>query len=85
MIWFGEGCLRKGIAEFVAHYRTVRNHQGLDNQLIIPDTTDAGNRGRLRRRERLGGLLNHIHCGACKQNIFNFRAIRGSKSAGRMI
>ena len=61
MIWFGEGCLRKGIAEFVAHYHTERNHQGLDNQLIIPDTTHAGNRGRLRRRERLGGLLNHYY------------------------
>jgi putative transposase len=61
MIWFGEGSLRKGISEFVAHYHTERNHQGLDNLLIIPDHAQAGNRGRLRRRERLGGMLNYYY------------------------
>jgi len=35
MIWFGEGSLRKGISEFVKHYHGERNHQGLDNRLIL--------------------------------------------------
>ena len=61
MIWFGEGSLRKGISEFVAHYHKERNHQGLDNRLITPDNSHAENRGRLRRRERLGGMLNYYY------------------------
>jgi putative transposase len=61
MIWFGEGSLRKGISEFVAHYHRERNHQGLDNRLIIPDDCHTGNRGRLRCRERLGGMLNYYY------------------------
>ena len=47
MIWFGEGSLRKGISEFVTHYHGERNHQGLDNRLILPDESHAANRGRL--------------------------------------
>jgi len=61
MIWFGEGSLRKGISEFVAHYHKERNHQGLDNRLITPDDSHAKSRGRLRRRERLGGMLNYYY------------------------
>ena len=37
MIWFGEASLRKGITEFMAHYHQERNHQGLNNRLIISD------------------------------------------------
>src|SRR5262245_26745463 len=44
-------------AEFVEHYHRERNHQGVGNRLITSapasDTT-----GRVRRRPRLGGLLN---------------------------
>jgi hypothetical protein len=58
MIFFGEGSLRKGIDEFVLHYHAERNHQGLDNRLIVPDKGQAGHRGAVLRRERLGGLLN---------------------------
>jgi transposase InsO family protein len=35
MILFGEGSLRKAIHEFSAHYHYERNHQGLENRLII--------------------------------------------------
>jgi hypothetical protein len=51
----------QGISEFVAHYHGERNHQGLDNRLIIPDDSHAGNCGRLRCRERLGGMLNYYY------------------------
>jgi transposase InsO family protein len=61
MIFFGEGSLRKGIREFVLHYHGERNHQGLGNRLIMPDELQAGARGTVLRRERLGGKLNYYY------------------------
>jgi putative transposase len=61
MILFGEGSLRKAIREFVAHYHGERNHQGLGNRLIIPDESHGGNSGAIRRRQRLGGMLNYYY------------------------
>ena len=61
MIFFGEGALRKGIDEFVLHYHGERNHQGLDNRLIVPEEGQAGRRGAVLRRERLGGMLNYYY------------------------
>ncbi len=61
MIFFGEASLRKGIREFVLHYHGERNHQGLGNRLIIPDASHVTICGRLRRRERLGGMLNYYY------------------------
>jgi len=49
---------RRAIIEFVAHYHLERNHQGLDNRLIA-GTPAANAAGRVRRRSRLGGLLNY--------------------------
>src|SRR5215469_4284432 len=43
MIFFGEGSLRKGIHEFVLHYHSERNHQGLGNRLIVPENSKLGN------------------------------------------
>ena len=57
LIPIGERHFRRAVTEFVEHYHRERNHQGLDNRLIAGTlTTDAG--GRIRRRPRLGGLLN---------------------------
>ena len=61
MILFGEGSLRKGMQEFITHYHGERNHQGLGNRLIMPDEWHAGHRGAIRRRERLGGMLNYYY------------------------
>jgi len=61
LILFGEGSLRKGIQEFGLHYHSERNHQGLDNRLIIPDQSHGGARGTLRRNQRLGGMLNYYY------------------------
>ena len=45
-------------AEYVEHYHRERNHQGLENELI--EGVRAVERvGRIRRRQRLGGLLNY--------------------------
>jgi hypothetical protein len=35
VILFGES-LRKTVREFIAHYHTERNHQGVGNLLIVP-------------------------------------------------
>ena len=43
--------------EYVEHYHRERNHQGLDNALIDGALQTEGVR-RIRRRPRLGGLLN---------------------------
>ena len=59
VIPFGDRHLRRMIAEYVEHYHRERNHQGLANELIERVPIGAGNLGRIRRRQRLGGLLNY--------------------------
>ena len=59
VISFGERHLRRTIAEFVAHYHCERNHQGLGNELIEGAPAVDNKVGRIRRRQRLGGLLNY--------------------------
>ena len=61
LILFGKGSLRKVIREFVAHYHLERNHQGLGNRLIIPETCPSQCSGPIQRRQRLGGMLNYYH------------------------
>ena len=61
MILFGEESLRTAIQNFVAHYHTERNHQGLSNRLISPEVGHLGNAGVVQRRQRLGGMLNYYY------------------------
>jgi transposase InsO family protein len=58
VIPFGERHLRRTIAESVEHYHRERNHQGIDNELI-EGAPARDHVGRIRRRPRLGGLLNY--------------------------
>ena len=60
VILFGERHLRRTIAEFVAHYHAERNHQGIRNELIQPLERAEG-QGRVRRRQRIGGMLNYYY------------------------
>jgi transposase InsO family protein len=53
----GERHFRHAVTEFVDHYHLERNHQGLGNRLIL-GTATADTAGRVRRHQRLGGLLN---------------------------
>jgi putative transposase len=53
----GERHLRTVIREFVEHYHSERNHQGLGNVIPFPSAVTPS-AGRICRRERLGGLLN---------------------------
>ena len=61
IILFGEASLRKAIREFVAHYHMERNHQGLENRLIIPLEKPPGTSRTVRRRKRMGGMLNYYY------------------------
>ncbi len=54
----GERHLRRTVREFVAHYHSERNHQGLGNVIPFPAPGTPDESGPIRRRERLGGLLN---------------------------
>ena len=60
LILFGERRLLRVLDEFVTHYHWERNHQGLGNELIMPETRPLGGT-RVRCRQRLGGLLRYYH------------------------
>jgi putative transposase len=59
VIPLGERHFRHALAEFMVHYHRERNHQGLGNELIDGEHHQRG--GRVRRRQRLGGLLNYYY------------------------
>jgi transposase InsO family protein len=61
MVILGERSLYHVIHEYLAHYHTERNHQGLDNRLIAPEGTVGCQTGHVMRRERLGGLLHYYY------------------------
>src|SRR5438128_80345 len=61
MVILGERALYYTIHQYLAHYHTERNHQGLDNQLIAQEGEVGCQMGPVVRRERLGGLLSYYH------------------------
>jgi putative transposase len=61
MVILGEHFLYYTLQEYLAHYHHERNHQGLTNQLIIPEPDLGSHSGQVRRRERRGGLLSYYH------------------------
>src|SRR6266498_52954 len=61
MVMLGEAALSYVIHQYLAHYHTERNHQGLDNHLIAQEGAVGGQTGPVVRRERLGGLLSYYH------------------------
>lgn len=60
VILIGERHLRRALSEFVVHDHAERNHQGLGNALIQPSTQPDAS-GPVRRRQRMGGMLNYYH------------------------
>jgi len=58
LVPLGDRHFRLAIAEYLEHYHRERNHQGLDNELIA-GAAAMRTIGPVRRRERLGGLLNY--------------------------
>jgi len=61
LIFFGEQSLRKALTEFTTHYHTERNHQGIANTIIDPDTSVGNAQGDVQCRERLGGMLRYYY------------------------
>ena len=60
VILLGERHLRRTITEFVTHYHRERNHQGIGNELIQP-LGRVEPHAPVRRRERMGGMLNYYY------------------------
>ena len=64
MVILGERHLRWALREYMDHYHSERNHQGLENRLIMdrrpPPEADEVH---VDCRERLGGLLKYYHSG----------------------
>ena len=62
LIFVGEAMLRRALREFVVeHYHTERPHQGLGNEMPRKSCQQMPLIGRVRRRERLGGLLSYYY------------------------
>lgn len=60
-VLFGETSLRHVVREYLAHYHSERNHQGIGNVIPFPDPKLGMRTGTLAKSERLGGLLNFYH------------------------
>jgi hypothetical protein len=61
-ILFGENALRHVLKSYMVHYHQERPHQGKGNVILFPSAyTDQKSEGRIRCRERLGGLLKYYH------------------------
>src|SRR5215203_5199687 len=61
MIFIGQASLRRAVAEYMKHYHRERNHQGIANRLIYAPAVVAANDAEIRRRARLGGMLNFYY------------------------
>jgi transposase InsO family protein len=58
LVLLGEGHLRRALSAYTAHYHRERNHQGLNNRLILPSPAGPSD-GAIRCRARLAGLLRY--------------------------
>jgi transposase InsO family protein len=61
MLMLGERSLHYVLQQYLTHYHTERNHQGLANQLIAPERGLESRSGQVRHRDRLGGLLRYYY------------------------
>ena len=61
MIFFSQRSLENAVRQYIEHYHTERNHQGLANELIHPDGNVETVAGKIECRHRLGGLLKYYH------------------------
>jgi hypothetical protein len=60
LILFGEGSLKRALAEFVEHFHTERPHQGKGNVLLFSsDGLQQTAAAQITCKQRLGGLLRY--------------------------
>ena len=60
LVLVSERQLRTAVREYVAHYHTERNHQGIGGQLLEPPSNNNAV-GSIECHERLGGLLRFYY------------------------
>jgi hypothetical protein len=60
MIFFGWDSLEHAISQFMSHYHAEGNHRGLEKRLLYPAPAIALSQP-VRRRQRLGGMLNYYY------------------------
>ena len=60
-VLFGKKALSHSIKEYIAHFHHERNHQELDNTIPFPFETVGDITGKIRKKERLGGLLKYYY------------------------
>ena len=61
VIFFGERSLRKAVREFLIHFHSERNHQGLDNRMVEAGNAVGCATGEIECRARLGGILRYYY------------------------
>ena len=61
IIPLGEKHLRLAIRDYMEHYHTERNHQGLDSRIIFAADNVGRSIGDIKTRSRLGGCLNYYY------------------------
>jgi len=61
IILFGERSLRRPMKDYIAHYHIERNHQGRNYLLLFHWISKTDHDQPVRRRDRLGGLLQYYH------------------------
>jgi len=59
MLMVGKRSLHDTLSHYLAHDHTERNHQGLDNRLIVPEPANDDASQKVVRHDRLGGLLSY--------------------------
>lgn len=72
MISFGDTSLRKATTDFLAHFHTERNHQGLGNRLIEGGEEVGRSTDQVHCREWLGGMLYYHRKAAWKPRSMRF-------------
>ena len=61
LIFLEDASLRTAVQNFLEHYHAERNLQGVSNRIICPEAGHLGASGTVRRRRRLGGMLNYYY------------------------
>ena len=61
MVLFGQESLHRATREYLEHYRRERNHQGLNGKIIHAGRELGRVVGRIRSKERLGGMLRYYY------------------------
>jgi transposase InsO family protein len=61
MVLFGQEALNRATREYLDHYHRERNHQGLEGKIIDAGPELGRMTGRIRSRERLGGMLRYYY------------------------